>query len=68
MNLLYSFIIALLLSLHGYHKKSLSTSGSLAAFSVGFGTLKNDWSVFPVVLFVFYFTGSRLTKVNGSIL
>ncbi|CAG8576197.1 12450_t:CDS:2 [Funneliformis mosseae] len=52
--------------LHGYRKKSLSTSGALAAFSVGFGTLRNDWSVFGVVLLVFYFTGSKLTKYKAE--
>ncbi|RIA80500.1 integral membrane protein DUF92-domain-containing protein [Glomus cerebriforme] len=66
MNLLFTFIISLLLILHGYHKKSLSASGALAAFSVGMGTLQNDWSVFGVVLLVFYFTGSRLTKYKAG--
>jgi uncharacterized membrane protein len=65
MNLLYAFIITLLIILHGYRKKSLSLSGSLAALSVGSGTLQNDWSVFAVILLVFYFTGSRLTKVSS---
>jgi uncharacterized membrane protein len=64
MKLIYTFIISLLLVLHGYRKKSLSTSGSSAAFFVGVGTIQNDWSVFAVVLLVFYFTGSRLTKVS----
>jgi uncharacterized membrane protein len=64
MNLLYSFTFSLLIALHGYNKKSLSASGALAAFSVGVGTMQNDWSVFAVVLLVFYFTGSRLTKAS----
>ncbi|GBB99434.1 hypothetical protein RclHR1_03520014 [Rhizophagus clarus] len=66
MKLIYTFIISLLLVLHGYRKKSLSTSGALAAFFAGVGTIQNDWSVFAVVLLVFYFTGSRLTKYKAE--
>lgn len=64
MKLIYTFIITLLITLHGYRKKSLSTSGALAAFFVGVGTIQNDWSFFAVALLTFYFTGSRLTKVS----
>ncbi|CAB4436628.1 unnamed protein product [Rhizophagus irregularis] len=66
MKLFYTFIITLLITLHGYRKKSLSTSGALAAFFVGVGTIQNDWPVFAVVLLVFYFTGSRLTKYKAE--
>ncbi|CAI2173512.1 18217_t:CDS:2 [Funneliformis geosporum] len=52
--------------LHGYRKKSLSTSGAIAAFSVGLGTFRNDWFVFTVLLLVFYLTGSKLTKYKAE--
>ncbi|CAJ0767819.1 13324_t:CDS:1, partial [Entrophospora sp. SA101] len=45
MNLIASFIISILLGLHGYTKKSLSLSGAIAAFFVGLGTIAHDWNV-----------------------
>ncbi|CAG8805861.1 13756_t:CDS:2, partial [Racocetra persica] len=57
---------SLALAFHGLHKKSLTKSGALCALLVGFITLSNDWSTFTVVLFVFYFTGSGLTKYKAE--
>ncbi|RHZ74557.1 hypothetical protein Glove_221g70 [Diversispora epigaea] len=66
MNLLFSFIIASGLAYHGIRKKSLSISGSITAFLLGFGTLISEWSVFPVMMLVFYFTSSKLTKYGAE--
>ncbi|CAJ0749178.1 5770_t:CDS:2 [Entrophospora sp. SA101] len=66
MNLIASFIISILLGLHGYTKKSLSLSGAIAAFFVGLGTIAHDWNVYAVVLLTFYFTSSRLTKYKAE--
>lgn len=67
MNILFSFIIASGLAYHGIRKKSLSNSGAFTAFLLGFSTFLNEWSVFPVIMLVFYFTSSKLTKVKFNI-
>lgn len=59
--------LALLLAGHGYKKGSLSTSGALAAFVVGYLTMANPLPTFGVVLIVFYLTGSKATKVKADI-
>lgn len=59
---LIPLLIATALSLHGLKKKSLSPSGSLAAFIIGFLMLASPLRVFGVSLIVFYLTGSRATK------
>ena len=56
--------IASLLALHGLRKGSLSPSGALAAFLVGYGHLANPTKAFGVALIAFYFLGSRATKVS----
>ncbi|CAG8499393.1 1081_t:CDS:2, partial [Ambispora leptoticha] len=66
MRLLFGFVLSSFLGGHGYLKKSLSTSGAVAAFLVGLGTMYNDWAVFPLLLLTFYFTGSRLTKLKAE--
>ncbi|EKM77260.1 hypothetical protein AGABI1DRAFT_115410 [Agaricus bisporus var. burnettii JB137-S8] len=55
-------VLALLLSLHGLRKKSLSPSGALTAFCVGYGTLSGGLWVFGITLIGFYLIGSRATK------
>ncbi|CAG8534743.1 7445_t:CDS:10, partial [Diversispora eburnea] len=54
------------LAYNGISKKSLSISGAISAFLLGFGTLINEWSVFPVIMLVFYFTSSKLTKYKAE--
>jgi len=56
------FFLASLISAHGWRKKSLSPSGALAAFIVGFLTLSGDLRAFGVTLIAFYLIGSRATK------
>ena len=58
------FGIALLLAVHGLRKGSLSESGAIAAFLVGYGHLANPCKAFGVALIAFYFLGSRATKVR----
>lgn len=56
--------ISLLLALHGFRKGSLSPTGAVAAFAAGYGHIANPLKVFGVTLIVFYFLGSRATKVS----
>lgn len=61
-----AFVLATLLSLHGYRKGSLAVSGALAAFAVGYATLANPVSTFGTTLLFFYLVGSRATKVGSA--
>ncbi|KAI9635419.1 integral membrane protein DUF92-domain-containing protein [Dioszegia hungarica] len=60
-------LIATGLSLHGYRKGSLSGSGAIAAWVVGYGHLANPLKVFGVTMIVFYLVGSRATKVKADV-
>lgn len=62
----YPFGLALLLSLHGLRKKSLSPSGAFTAFIIGFGIMAGGLRTFGVSLIVFYLLGSRATKCEPS--
>ena len=57
--------LALLLSGHGLRKKSLSPSGALTAFVVGFVMLAGGTRVFGFTLIGFYLVGSRATKCES---
>jgi uncharacterized membrane protein len=59
-----SLLLALLLAVHGIRKKSLSPSGALTAFLVGFLSLSAPTHVFGVSLISFYLVGSRITKIG----
>lgn len=59
--------LATLLALHGFRKGSLSTSGSLAAFTVGYLTMANPFPLFGTMMIVFYLAGSRVTKVKADV-
>ena len=56
------FAIALLLSAHGWQKRSLSADGAVTAFVVGILTMAGGTRVFGVALIGFYVAGSRATK------
>ncbi|KZT11193.1 uncharacterized protein LAESUDRAFT_601882, partial [Laetiporus sulphureus 93-53] len=58
------FILAASLGIHGLRKRSLSPSGSLSAFVVGFTMMSVPLRAFGVSLIVFYLIGSRATKVG----
>ncbi|WVR04456.1 hypothetical protein IAU60_001459 [Kwoniella sp. DSM 27419] len=57
-------LVATTLGLHGYRKGSLSQSGAIAAFLVGYGHLANPISLFGVTMIGMYLLGSRATKVK----
>lgn len=59
-----SLIIATGLASHGLRKGSLSLSGAIAAFLVGYGHLANPVRAFGTALIFFYLAGSRATKVG----
>lgn len=61
MSLLPLFL-AILLSVHGLRKKSLSPSGAVTAFVIGFLTMAGGLRMFGVALIGFYLIGSRATK------
>ncbi|KAL5500872.1 hypothetical protein ACEPAH_9259 [Sanghuangporus vaninii] len=60
------FLLAVVFAFHGLRKKSLSPSGALAAFIVGFLMLSAKVRAFGVSLIVFYLVGSRATKAGKS--
>ena len=62
-RILVGFLIACGLSWHGLRKKSLSISGAVAAFLVGFLSFGASYR-FGAILILFYYTSSKLTKVN----
>mmetsp|Transcript_358 Transcript_358/g.415 ORF Transcript_358/g.415 Transcript_358/m.415 type:complete len:334 (-) Transcript_358:61-1062(-) len=61
-----ALLIALGLALHGYKKKSLSFSGAISAFLVGFASFAVSYR-FGVILILFYYTSSKLTKVKEDV-
>lgn len=61
------FLIATLLAVHGLRKRSLSPSGAVTAFLVGFTTLSTKLRVFGISLIVFYAIGSRATRVGKAL-
>ena len=61
----WAILIATLLSLHGLKKQSLSKSGAMAAFMIGFCSFAAGIR-FGVILIVFYFTSSQLTKMGKA--
>ncbi|KAF8195621.1 integral membrane protein DUF92-domain-containing protein [Mycena galopus ATCC 62051] len=57
-----SVLLPTLLAAHGLSKKSLSTSGALTAFFVGFFMFSGSLKLWGVSLIGFYLLGSRATK------
>lgn len=60
-RLIISTVVSLALSLHGKAKKSLNTSGVIAATFVGFSSFFCSYR-FGILLILFYYTGSKFTK------
>lgn len=60
-------IAATYLAFSGIRKRSLSPSGGIAAFVVGFTMLSVPLRAFGVSLIVFYLTGSKATKVGKEL-
>lgn len=61
------FLLAVYLGFSGVRKRSLSPSGGIAAFIVGFAMMAVPLRVFGASLIVFYLTGSKATKVGKEI-
>lgn len=61
------FGLAVLLAGHGLRKKSLSPSGALTAFVVGFLMMATPLRTFGASLIIFYLVGSRATKVGNKL-
>lgn len=64
---LVPLLLAALLGFHGLRKRSLSPSGALAAFLVGFAMMAVPLRAFGVSLIIFYLAGSRATKVGKQL-
>ncbi|GAA5970915.1 hypothetical protein JCM21900_000571 [Sporobolomyces salmonicolor] len=62
-----SLLVALLMALRGLRSSSLSRSGALTAFLLGYLTLANSLRVFGVCLLGFYLAGSKATRVKAAI-
>ncbi|KIM31348.1 hypothetical protein M408DRAFT_15135 [Serendipita vermifera MAFF 305830] len=63
----FSVVIGAYIAWSGLKKKSLSKDGAIAAFLVGTLMLSTELRVFGVTLLVFYFIGSRATKVGKAL-
>lgn len=57
-------LVATGLAAHGLRKGSLSQSGAVAAWIVGYASLANPLKLFGSSLIVFYLVGSRATRVS----
>lgn len=60
-----AFVLASILSYHGISKKSLDLSGAVSAIIVGFLSFASSYR-FGIVLILFYYTSSKLTKFKES--
>lgn len=65
-RIVVAILLACGLAGHGYRKRSLDWTGALAAVIVGFLTFSVSYRM-GVVLIVFYYTGSKMTKVRGDL-
>lgn len=65
-RVIVALVISLGLAYHGKRKKSLNSSGSIAAIFVGFSTFAVSYR-FGFLLIIFYYTSSKLTKVKEDI-
>jgi uncharacterized membrane protein len=64
--MILAIIIAFGLAYHGKKKNSLNTSGAIAAIFVGFISFLSSYR-FGFILILFYYTGSKLTKVKEDV-
>ncbi|TIB03714.1 hypothetical protein E3P96_01786 [Wallemia ichthyophaga] len=61
---LIAVFVASYLAYSGLKKRSLSLSGAISAFIVGYASLSSTICSFGVMLIVFYLSGSKATKVR----
>jgi len=64
---LVPLLLAAFLGFHGLRRRSLSPSGAIAAFIVGFTMMAVPLRAFGVSLITFYLVGSRATKVGKQL-
>lgn len=64
---LIPFLLATYLGANGVRKRSLSPSGGVAAFVIGFTMMSVPLRAFGVTLIVFYLVGSRATKAGKEL-
>jgi len=64
---IFSILIGTYIAWSGLKKKSLSPDGAGVAALIGTTMLSTELRVFGITLLVFYFTGSRATKVGKSL-
>ena len=65
---LIAVLLATYLAYSGFKKRSLSLSGAVAAFVVGYASLSSTICSFGAMLIVFYLSGSKATKVGVKLL
>lgn len=62
---LIAILLATYLAYSGLKKRSLSFSGAISAFIVGYASLSSTICSFGAMLIVFYLAGSKATKVRS---
>jgi len=65
-RILLAIVISISLAFHGFSKKSLDITGSIAAILVGFIAFATSYR-FGIILILFYYTSSKLTKVKEDV-
>jgi uncharacterized membrane protein len=65
MQLIYALALGLLTAYDSVRRRRLTPSGAVAAMLVGIATAYNPSNVFTVLLFGFFLTSSKLTKVKS---
>jgi uncharacterized membrane protein len=65
-RVLIAIILAVGLASHGYFKKSLSATGAVSAFLVGLTSFASSYR-FGFILILFYYTSSKLTKLQENV-
>lgn len=59
--------MATLLAVRSHRRRTLTPSGSVAAFAVGYGALANPTPAFGTCLLVFFFAGTFATKYKREV-
>ena len=66
LRVILAFLLATTLAYRGSKRKSLSLSGSVAAFVVGFIAFATSYC-HGTLLLIFYLTGSRVTRIKEEV-
>lgn len=65
-RLITAVILSIGLAFHGYSKKSLNINGAISALLVGFTSFAVS-TRFGIILILFYYTSSKLTKLKEAV-